>query len=706
MNDHVKITDELAFLHQVIGDRGEQYRSAWWLKTPFSSKAWACSFGNSHIEIDFQIELEEGSFLTHPHHSELLETFKCWLCVQTHPDLTGGKMLSDIAAYHRVCRVLHLIDYFLLNASVFQLAKYGLGLVTEGDLRNLIFALAGHKQTAEAIYRWSETLTKFLRNQAKLISTDELQSIIAKYPEIANINSDQEDRTLALSDVELIHARTFLWSRGFYRNTTDRDYQHSPQTLALAELLYPNTLRGKFSRPVPLELCISPVGRYNREYPGVPVRTGIGMQRTDKGLDIYVHSLRSLGLLAEIGLPVPLRALEVSSFKDFRDSLNTKPLGRTRTPPQTLVFQGLKHAIEFTLEYGSDLLDSYQRLLRKATEQSTTILAYAKNNDITPYLTPKIRNIGVTTWHLSHDMMMYAANPDGRLNTRLPASEYFRRIRCNEGLWEMLRVLYGAIAVCLGTLMARRGGELIELVAGQCLDQSRRYLIFNNRKSGVLGIRETKALPIPHIATEMIGLLENFQERLFENGHIHGFTEIFACPTRFGNGLVLSKGVFTDAIDMFCDYFETPLNAHGQRYYIRQHQLRRFFAMLFFWGRSFGGLDTLRWFLGHTDVEHLYHYITESTPGAVLQSVKATYAADLVRQDASGNEALTDLLEKHFGTRNFSVLDGQELDDYLHDLIEDGTVDIEPEFFETGNGQSFRVLVLVKEKPNATSTAS
>ena len=47
--------------------------------------------------------------------------------------------------------------------------------------------------------------------------------------------------------------------------------------------------------------------------------------------------------------------------------------------------------------------------------------------------------------------------------------------------------------------------------------------------------------------------------------------------------------------------------------------------MCFFWGSGFGSLDTLRWFMGHTNIEHVYHYITESTSGEVLRNVKTQF---------------------------------------------------------------------------------
>ena len=80
-------------------------------------------------------------------------------------------------------------------------------------------------------------------------------------------------------------------------------------------------------------------------------------------------------------------------------------------------------------------------------------------------------------------------------------------------------------------------------------------------------------------------------------------------------------------LDFLCDYIQTPINKKGERYYIRQHQLRRFFAMLFFHSASFGGLETLQWMLGHTDIEHLWNYITETLDGTVLRGAKAQFVA-------------------------------------------------------------------------------
>jgi len=224
-------------------------------------------------------------------------------------------------------------------------------------------------------------------------------------------------------------------------------------------------------------------------------------------------------------------------------------------------------------------------------------------------------------------------------------------------------------------------------------------LIFFNRKSGIFGMREKEARPAPLIAVKLISILERLQNGLIDIGDLSKNTNLFSHPSHSGNGLVRTgASQHNESLDFFCDYFEMPLNSEGERYYIRQHQLRRFFAMLFFWGRAFGGMDTLRWFLGHTDLKHLYHYITESIPGAMLRSIKATYATEQIVAHTAEAEKLSDLLACHFATRDFSVLDSDEMNDYIDDLIAEGKVQIEPEFFDTPQGIRYRILIVVTSK--------
>lgn len=76
----------------------------------------------------------------------------------------------------------------------------------------------------------------------------------------------------------------------------------------------------------------------------------------------------------------------------------------------------------------------------------------------------------------------------------------------------------------------------------------------------------------------------------------------------------------------------------------------------------------------------------------------STYAAEQITAHTLETEALADIVESHFGTRDFSVLDSEELNQYIEDLLREGTVQIEPAFFEAPEGTSYRILIFVSAK--------
>ncbi len=615
MSSASRVPDDLAFIEWIGGDRKDQYRGASWLKSSFDEHQWHGEFGTDRLTIDFHVRLNDHSLLTEPQHEALLNTFKYWLCVQNHPDATGGRILAAKPTYHHVTRTIRLIDYFLLNGSRFELAKHGLTTLSSSDFRRLLTDLASSNATIHSIYRWSDKVTNYLRAQSLNISEEEFYSIRAAIPAITEISVHPEDRMLALDDEELVRARVYLWTQGLYtKGALSPHFRYAPSSTQLSSIIYKNTLWGKTLSALPEELCFGPIERYGREYSPVHVRTNLENALSDKALAKWSRTLRSLGLLAETGSPIPLSAFEVFSQRGFLETLKLKPTGRFRSLPHDVVLMAFRNAVEFVFKYGDDLIDSYLQLAKAAKANDLSIASYAGQKGVRCILTENASRMGIRTWHLGQYISLSEANPAKRGEHRPPAKNYFSRFRKNEGLYELLGVLYGAIQICVGTLMARRQGELLDLVAGECLDKTKRYLVFENRKSGIDAMRNVEARPIPEVAVRMIGMLERMQAGLIEIGALQKPTHLFAIPHRAGISLVHDHTAFNTALDRFCDYFELPLSEKGERYYVRQHQLRRFFAMLFFWGRSFGGMDTLRWFLGHTDVEHLYHYITVAFP--------------------------------------------------------------------------------------------
>ncbi|MEE3879925.1 hypothetical protein [Vibrio sp. YYF0003] len=182
--------------------------------------------------------------------------------------------------------------------------------------------------------------------------------------------------------------------------------------------------------------------------------------------------------------------------------------------------------------------------------------------------------------------------------------------------------------------------------------------------------------------------------------------------------LGIQKQGYSRNLDSFCDYFELPTVEYAEndvrRYYIRQHQLRRFFAMVFFWLRGAASLDTLRYFLCHTDSEHLYHYVTEGLQGEVLVGIKARSIREgLTSGHVQNIEKLLPILRRRYGVDYLKLRGFREvLSDYAHydedeaqftpplerireqfeqeiidfeadisRLLLEGTIDLQPEFF-------------------------
>lgn len=683
----------IELLSQVKADRSRAYKEAYWQTSPFESNVWHCQFGKRSFDIRFDVQLDDGSILTDWRHTPLLTIFKCWLCVQTHYDATGGRPIDSAAALRRVRRTLAMIDYFLLNAEALSLADLGAHCMTESFMSALLVKIGKSSRLSDSVYGWHERLSNYLKLEISNLQEFEITDALSIEPTLGDMGKSGDHSLLDLCEYDLLRARVYLWSRGFYRYPKG-DYRFYPSTVALSKEIYPNTLAGNMMKQAPPELCV-PHDSYAREFEAVPTRTNTERSLSRREMGAYKSVLRRLGLLVELDLPVPQHALHVLDDKSVDSAISLKDTGRFRTLPNNVVLFALRNALEFVIEYGDDLVNSYLALLRESHRLGKTCQSYSEVNCLAHLMTPKIRQLGVQQWRLRSDRLRLCSARGRRPDE---VADYFTNLRKNRGLWELLVVLYGAVQVCVGTFAARRQSELTSLTLGRALSRSGTGLVFKNKKSGVIGLLEQEVRPIPLIAVRAIKIIERLQEGVSELRLTQGQEGLFSTPSKTGSSLCNAGPCgFSQAFDYFCDYFKVPGDRCGRRFYIRQHQLRRFFAQAFFWSNTFGGMDTLRWFLGHTDIEHLYHYITESTPGDVLRSVKVSYAVERVKEHALEADDLSEVLQRHFGTSDFSVLDSQELEEYVEELLIEGKVSVEPHFFEDVRGKSHQVFIVVNE---------
>lgn len=406
-------------------------------------------------------------------------------------------------------------------------------------------------------------------------------------------------------------------------------------------------------------------------------------RNSDKQEKVTIHTS-----IKKILSYIPYESVRECSFP-FKENIefiqnsnfSTNGIKRFETYPSSVIFNTFKKAVEFHLKYGDLLINNYLKIIdlkNKNNNLSRTDL----NKTIRKYIDKDLIDLGVNSFQKEYE-------------TIKSSNDYYEKIRKNYYLYELIKVYYGCVQFVVGSLMARRISELRGLKYNDCYDEENQLLLFKRSKStkGLFGIKDYIALPIDKLTIDMLKNLQRIINAcdIEDKEHI----EIFSIPSGVQINTI-SRELYDDKyngnLDIMHDYFEIEV-IDNKRLYIRQHQLRRFFAMTFFWSSGFGSLDTLRWFLGHTDIEHVYHYISETESGEVLRSVKSQFVAENIKEY---HENLREFIKSKFNTNNYKILKTDELIELLDILQEEKKITIEPEFFESDNQQQFKIIIKIK----------
>ncbi|WP_430446853.1 MAG: integrase [Pseudomonas piscis] len=690
---------ELAFLEPLLRSPREEYKSAAWLLNDFDCPVWQYSFEykKSPKELDWNVTMSDGSSLLAKKNQATLEGFKYFLTSSTRNDSDSGES-NDLKGQQsrQFWRACHIIDFLLLNDARYKISKYGLAGLTGGNLIELLDTLSKDTSISEAVYNWTPKLREYCYRLLKETSEREILATLKERPQLLILTNEQKDEDALGIPFDLIPPiRACLYMNGMY-GSPQVDYGYQPNTIGLSQILYPQCLWGKNQSKTAHGILgfNDDVSMFMREYPGVPAHTAANSLMRDQTYFAYRSSLYNLGTLHEIGLPAP-KITALVEADAYTPKLGTK--GRFRTVPSDTVFTSLRHAIEFHIEHGTEIIKGFCRVALECQKRGIAPSTLSES-EVQKIVGPYLVNLGVTQLSLSSRII---DTKTLRESIKGNKQEYFDKLRNNVGLYDLLATYMGGIQLTIGVLMARRVSELYTLKADKCLSACGEWLNFSNAKSSkhLFGYRRTETRPIEPIAGDMIKNLVKMQKILLRIGYIKSYKTLFALPHMRGQRGLVDTGntAYNRNLDIFCDYFEMPLNERGQRWYLRQHQMRRFFAMLFFYCGSFSNIDTLRWMLGHTDMKHVWNYITESTDGAILASAAAQHAAENIHIGNTENfKELVEFIKDHYKTDNYTLIPASELEDYISDLMKEGMIEIEPDFFTDADGTHMKIVARLK----------
>jgi len=279
----------------------------------------------------------------------------------------------------------------------------------------------------------------------------------------------------------------------------------------------------------------------------------------------------------------------------------------------------------------------------------------------------------------------------------------FDRLRSNPTLDEALRVLIGSCIVCMALLKPSREEELTHLKRNCLREYAGSYWInFNLGKSNAGEAWQDEDRPIPVIAAKAIHLLQRLGgglSTLFAEDRKVG-DNLFYLPKAEGMGALAAHGdLLNNHLDIFCDFVGLSPDNEGRRWYVRIHEMRKWFLLLLFWSGRFDNLDAARWIAGHTDAGHIYAYIEKEFPGEELPQIEAEYSIDRVyrreqeRKRGNGDagsddgvDALYEAVLMHFNVESLTMVPESEWTGYVLSLRKDEKFRLEPHSIFGENG--------------------
>ena len=671
------LPDELSFINEYRLENANVGQPKW-LTNAYEDEVWRCRFGKSVISIDFGITLADGSLLTHQSNSKLLGAIKRYLCAQTHASVVGVAVLADNTGKGLLRRALHVLDHFLLNGSFISTHSSEFRQLEKNDIHHFIATISASRSLKTNIYEPEQRIVDFVRTVK--VTVKDIALAQTRVPSLFETESCELPEGVEAEHVR--NARVWLYVNEFYTSGANNDmFAYKLSASRLLEFLIGERVLSnlKFDNMELDYLSFEPREPFVRELKAAPVMPGSDDERAAaEYVQSYLQTLNVMGIdiTADRSL-VSDDALTALDEKEVLRHGRLKPKGRFATLPFEVANLSLRRAIEFYLDYGQDLVNYYVTLAEKNWQDESL-----------PNLPLSLQKLGVKRFK----------------NTQKLAEDFFSDLRSGMSLYQMLQVLLGAIIVLVDTLMARREAELRRLTRSSIVtDGPYFFLEINLGKANFGEVREKILRPLPPLGAEALALLAKLSERLKSLGH-ESSTGLFQ-RFKHGNKKDFIPYGTTDAepgwlrlcLDRFCDYVQIPTDENGCRYYIRPHQLRRNFAMLFFWQGSFGGIEVLRYFLGHQKPSMTYRYVTETMKGAVLRRVKAKVATELIKTDSSATESLAQFIcERHGITLDdLHVLPEADVIAYIEDLLSSKEAEIEPEFVDGPNGEEYKILYKV-----------
>lgn len=657
-----------------------------WLLSEFSDSQWITTNRNREecvngkwknaIPIDWNLRLPNGRFLTDSGYERILDLNKRIAFLARTGYLSGMTAPKTWRGFVRT--QLQLTRWLVLHEGRFKPEKYGLRLLDQHALESLLTLLAkggwivAHhvpQRILSQLYveTFGRDCPQYLLDDPYNLPKD-TASMIAEWLS----RNHYYARIRCGSNVGKLYL-----SRKPFADLIGETVEHLRTSLRL------NAFLRQFEPDLMSVPCLDDVFREteklshkNKSIKDI-VETGVA----EGSLDHYCDSLKII-LSAHRHLPDLIPDSSQISIPRARQLAVRFTRQSAHFPfiPINIGLIYLNNAIRFVHVYGAALVDFYL-----AVESQSQPLASSEKKDS---LTKRMAKNFCTESGVSIADILNISGFCGFYRHR-----DFEAIRSRPTLDDALRVLIGSCIILIAMLKPSREGELTHLHRDCLREKSGGYLMnFSLGKHNASEVHHSADRPIPVITAEAIQLLQKLGAKLSE---LYGEerkigSNLFYLPKldRYRGAMAADASLLHSHLDIFCDYVGLEPDQCGRRWYVRIHEMRKWFLLLLFWSGRYDVLDAVRWIAGHVSVEHVYAYIEREFPGEELPRLEAEYAVERLlalevrgghtAADESGLSALYDKVLHHFKVNVLSMVPDSEWSDYVTSLREAGDFVLEP----------------------------
>jgi hypothetical protein len=659
------------------------FRAPVWFTTNRGREELIGGFWKNTLNVDWAVRLPNGALLTDPKYDRLL-TLNKKIAFLIRSGYVGG-IHAPITWKATVSIQLQLTSWLVLNESEFHPEVFGFKLLDQFSIDSLLRAIAGGGWT-EARQAPQRLLAKLYENTFGETCPAHILDCVYDLP--VNV---REKITSWLADNEFFTTIPY----GIYRQKSylkrDRlgtEIGESVDSIKTSGKL--NAFCRQFERDLqagPLLVSI----HQETEKPDHKTKlikdvitTGAAENTLDTLTTAFVLILsahrHAPDLLPEPGL-ISLRRAQRQAIALTRQS------GHNRFIPVETGLTYFNRAMRFVHVYGEVLVNYYLAVIDERLsikEKSSPDSTLDEECDELFGLQFKVLINGSERPIGSVLGIRRYRRPGAAMNHAL--------LRSEPTLYEALRVLIGACVICIALMKPSRETELTHLKRDCLLRNSEGYHIcFTLGKSNAGEAYQEKSRPIPVITARAIQLLQRLGEgltSLFEDNRKFS-DNLFYLPNDRGDGaLAPSPDLLNSYLDTFCDYVGLAPDELGRRWYVRIHEMRKWFLLLLFWSGKYDVLDAARWIAGHTDVSHIYAYIEREFPGEELPKLEAEYAIERLQaleaagrnagRLESGLDALYEAVLRHFKVQSLSMVPDSEWVDYVVAMREADGFSLEP----------------------------